>query len=166
MGKRSNKTKRQPSGSTKFSDKAQVTSIAITRTGKILARCGLFLCALIAVAFSIKTLYEADIWWMLRTGRWIVDNGYVPQQDVFSYTFSGAEWINVKWLYEVLIYGLQQVGGAPFILILQMAISVTIVILWCSLTDFGTVTIKMASRFLHLVSSLLYCSAFRLWNSA
>jgi hypothetical protein len=24
----------------------------------------------------------------------------------------------------------------------------------------------MASRFLHLVSSLLYCSAFRLWNSA
>ncbi|PSR03748.1 MAG: hypothetical protein BRD50_05275, partial [Bacteroidetes bacterium SW_11_45_7] len=129
MGKRSNKTKRQPSGSTKFSDKEQVTSIAITRTGKVLARCGLFLCALIAVAFSIKTLYEPDIWWMLRTGGWIVDNGYVPQQDVFSYTFSGAEWINVKWLYEVLIYGLQQVGGAPFILILQMAISVTIVIL-------------------------------------
>ncbi len=129
MGKRSNKTKRQSSSTASLSNKQQVPPVATTRTGKILARCCLFLCVLIAAAFSIKTLYEPDIWWMLRTGAWIIENGYVPQQDVFSYTFSGAEWINVKWLYEVLIYGLQQVGGAPFVLVLQMAISVTIVIL-------------------------------------
>ncbi len=58
------------------------------------------LCLLVAAALSIKTLQEPDLWWMLRTGEWIVENGRVVDRDVFSFTFSGVPRINVKWLFE------------------------------------------------------------------
>lgn len=75
----------------------------------------------------MKVLLEPDMWWYLRTGEWILENGQVPTEDVFSYTFSGVEWINVKWGYEVIVYLFSQIGGVEFTSIFQAIMSSLIV---------------------------------------
>ncbi|MFN8287650.1 MAG: hypothetical protein U0V74_12885 [Chitinophagales bacterium] len=43
----------------------------------------------------------------------------MPKQDVFSYTYAGAEWINIKWGFEVLAAVITHTLGAEFIFLLQ-----------------------------------------------
>ncbi len=87
-----------------------------------------FIAIMVGVVLGIKGLNQADVWWMLRTGDWMVQNQSFVYKDVFSYTFSGVEWISVKWLYEVIIYGLQSIGGPSFIYILQSIVNALIAI--------------------------------------
>lgn len=82
---------------------------------------------LIAIAFSIKATREPDIWWQIRTGEWIMDNGQVPQTDMFSNSVAGAEWINIKWGFEVLAAWISKLYGPECVFILQMLVSIGIV---------------------------------------
>lgn len=77
------------------------------------------LLVLVAVALSFKSMREPDVWWMLRTGEWIWAEKAVPSVDMFSYTYAGAEWVNVKWLFELIIYGFAAIAGAEGVMILQ-----------------------------------------------
>ena len=53
-------------------------------------------CILAGIALSLKAIREPDLWWMYRTGEWMLENGQVTKTDPFSYTFAGVYWINVK----------------------------------------------------------------------
>jgi hypothetical protein len=70
------------------------------------------LAALVVVAaFAIRRLDDFDTWWHLASGRWIVQNGSIPDHDVLSFTVPQNEWINLQWLYDVLLYAVFQMGG-------------------------------------------------------
>ncbi len=86
-------------------------------------------CILIACVFAIKDFKQLDFYWMLRTGDYIIHNKIIPTTDILSYTFQGVEWLNIKWLFEVLIYFISYIGGPEFIPILQLLVNVLIVIL-------------------------------------
>lgn len=86
---------------------------------KLLIQLTRILLLLCVIAFGIKWLKEPDVWWMLRTGEWIVQQGEVITKDYFSFTFYEESWINVKWLFEVILYGFAQVGGPEFTPIIQ-----------------------------------------------
>jgi len=94
----------------------------------LLNRINLILVAIVAWVIGMKKLIEPDMWWYIRTGEWITKNEGVPKEDVFSFTFSGVEWINVKWLYELVVYGFAQIGGPEFTSIFQSIIGVTLVL--------------------------------------
>lgn len=94
---------------------------------KIQDRLPLILCFLIAIAFSIKSLREPDLWWQIRTGEWILENHQIPKQDIFSYTYEGAKWINVKWGFEVLAALIAKVSGPESVFILQAIIACLLV---------------------------------------
>lgn len=96
---------------------------------KLLIQLSKFIFLLCVAAFGIKSLKEPDIWWMLRTGEWIVEHGKVITQDHFSYTFEGVNWINVKWLFEVILYGVEQLGGPEFTPIIQSVVNLFVFIL-------------------------------------
>jgi tetratricopeptide (TPR) repeat protein len=89
---------------------------------------------LIAVAFSTKSFREPDLWWQIRTGEWILENHEVPKQDIFSYTFAGKEWINIKWLSEVLFAITVKLVGPESVFILQMMVSCLIIFFLMRLT--------------------------------
>ena len=82
---------------------------------------------LVAIAFSIKNLREPDLWWQIRTGEWILENHQIPKQDVFSFTYGGAEWINVKWGSEVLLAFITKISGPECVFLLQALVSCLIV---------------------------------------
>jgi hypothetical protein len=77
----------------------------------------------VAIALSIKGLREPDLWWQIRTGEWILEHLQVPTQDVFSYTFAGANWFNIKWLSEVLLALVSKATGPEWVFLLQAAVT-------------------------------------------
>ncbi len=78
--------------------------------------------ALVVVAvFALRRLDDFDTWWHLASGRWIVQNGRVPDHDVLSFTVPQNEWINLQWLYDVLLYAVWNVGGASALVIASVA---------------------------------------------
>lgn len=52
----------------------------------------------------------SDLFWHLASGRDIWERGGVPQTDPFSYTFGGREWANHEWLWDVIYWGIYQLG--------------------------------------------------------
>ncbi len=92
---------------------------------KILLACLL----LLSIVFSIKSLREPDLWWQIRTGQWIIDNKQVPTQDIFSYTFYGTKWVNIKWGFEVIAAFVCNTFGAENVFIIQAIVSLLIIIL-------------------------------------
>lgn len=80
-------------------------------------------------ALSLKSLREPDLWWIFRTGDWIINHLQVPKQDPFSYTMKGSEWINVKWGFEVLAALFEKVGGPSFVYLLQAIFTILSVLI-------------------------------------
>lgn len=87
------------------------------------------LCLVLGVALSFKSLREPDLWWMYRTGEWMLENGQVTYTDPFSYTFTGTDWINVKWLFEVFIAWGKGWFGTSFIMLWQAVVTTLMVVL-------------------------------------
>ncbi|MBL7964147.1 MAG: hypothetical protein JNM31_09935 [Flavobacteriales bacterium] len=86
-------------------------------------------CLLVAVALGFKQLREPDLWWIIRTGEWVLQHGRVPTQDVFSFTHAGVEWVNVKWGFEVVAYLLARAAGPECIYLLQSLANVLLLVL-------------------------------------
>lgn len=99
--------------------------------GSILLKLSWIIFGLCLLAFSFKLLKEPDIWWMLRTGEWIAQNGEVVKADPFSFSHFGVEWINVKWLFELILYFVATLIGVENTLLIQsLTYSLLFYFLW------------------------------------
>ncbi len=47
---------------------------------------------------------EDDLFWHIETGRFIIENKYIPSTDVFSFATFGEKWIPFEWGWDVIIY--------------------------------------------------------------
>jgi hypothetical protein len=58
-----------------------------------------------------------DFWWHVRVGQWIVENGRVPDADLFSFTRAGEPYAyGLWWLMDVALYLLLRVGDLPLVI--------------------------------------------------
>ncbi|HWC32968.1 MAG TPA: hypothetical protein VG709_07560, partial [Actinomycetota bacterium] len=53
---------------------------------------------------------NGDIYWILAAGRDVAENG-VTETDPFLTLNHGREWRNQQWLTELVLYGLERLGG-------------------------------------------------------
>lgn len=74
---------------------------------------------LVALRPLLTVIPPNDFWWHMAVGRTIVDQGSVPQVDLFSFTRAGEAFVNQAWLAQLLMYGLYSLGGLPLVLIAQ-----------------------------------------------
>ncbi len=80
---------------------------------------------------ALRPIADADFWWHLRAGQWMVEQRVILQEDVFSFTKAGQEWITHEWLAEVLIYALYRLGGfGLLILVFALLIAATFALLY------------------------------------
>jgi len=63
----------------------------------------------------------------LAAGRWIAGHGTVPATDTLSHTVRGHRWIDLEWLYEVVIDLLHSMGG-PVLLSVAAAFCFTLAV--------------------------------------
>ncbi|MCX6356971.1 MAG: hypothetical protein NT045_03695, partial [Candidatus Aureabacteria bacterium] len=77
----------------------------------------------LAATFCLSTfdITEHDYWWHLATGRYIIEGGWVPHRDVFSYTAT-RPWVAHYWLADVIGYTLYRFIGTPGLILLNAAL--------------------------------------------
>ena len=64
-----------------------------------------------------------DIWWVLASGRTLVEQGQILQADPFTFSPHTSMYFDVQWLAQVLYYGAYQLGGLEAVAVFNAAIA-------------------------------------------
>ncbi|OLC55152.1 MAG: hypothetical protein AUH92_02740 [Acidobacteria bacterium 13_1_40CM_4_69_4] len=72
-------------------------------------------------ALSLTRLTDTDVWWHIASGDLIRRTGHVPRADPFSFTVIGHRWIDIHWLFQVVLSFLYEKGGATALDLLRVA---------------------------------------------
>lgn len=72
---------------------------------------------------ALYPIHSFDLWWHMRTGQLILEEGRIPRVDPFTYTAAGSPWVTHEWLAEVLFYLLNRAGGANLLVIWKALLS-------------------------------------------
>ncbi|MCL2447622.1 MAG: hypothetical protein FWD17_01605 [Polyangiaceae bacterium] len=77
----------------------------------------LFLPLLMRLAQGLAPMGDADVWWHLAAGRWIVDHGAIPSVDPFHSLGESREWLDYSWSADAAWWlGYRRLGmAAPLI---------------------------------------------------
>ncbi len=76
------------------------------------------------LALGPKLLNDADTYWQIALGDWMIANRTVPHVDTFSWTVAGAPWISSQWLAQVIFavsYG--ALGWSGVVIVSSLAIA-------------------------------------------
>ncbi|MFZ0546256.1 MAG: hypothetical protein WAM60_12500, partial [Candidatus Promineifilaceae bacterium] len=79
----------------------------------------LALFGLALLVFALHKIVSYDVWWQIRTGEWIVHNGF-PTTDPFNYTASNLPWVEMRWLYCVFAYLVFEVLGLNALIVVKL----------------------------------------------
>lgn len=82
-------------------------------------RAVLILLALCFIVFALHNIVAYDIWWQLKTGQLVRESGW-PATDPFSYGFPGRVWIEIRWLYCVVISLIYEHLGLNFLIVAKV----------------------------------------------
>ena len=95
------------------------------------------LLAMGAAAFVLgcQELFDGDVWWHLRTGQWIWQNGRIPTQDLFTFTSAGRPWIDLHWLFQVVLALAYAAGGVRGMITLAAAAGASTVLVGLTARD-------------------------------
>jgi hypothetical protein len=66
---------------------------------------------LVAIAPAVQPVTDPDFFWHLQVGRWIIDHGAIPHQDLFTFTVRDHAFIAHEWLSEVIMAALTNAFG-------------------------------------------------------
>lgn len=95
----------------------------------------LALALMAALAAVTYPTFDYDLYWHLANGREMWEQGRIVEQDVFSFTHTGAVYRNPEWLAQLLFYGFWSFGGMLALFGFKLAITVAVVLLsWRTLT--------------------------------
>lgn len=67
--------------------------------------------ALLAAAFATHRLEDFDTWFHLAAGRLMLATGTWPRTNTFSLTAPDYPWLDLHWIFQLLLYGTWRVAG-------------------------------------------------------
>jgi tetratricopeptide (TPR) repeat protein len=75
---------------------------------------------LLAAAFllGLCELFDADVWWHIRGGQWVLEHHRAPGLDPFSFGSADRVWVDLNWLFQVLVAWLYGHGGEAAVVLL------------------------------------------------
>src|SRR5262249_28222420 len=80
----------------------------------------------LAAVTALQPISEFDTWWHLRTGQWMVEHGTIPATDPFTGYGLGKPWVAYSWLFELLVYGLDQALGLRGIVLYRVVLALAV----------------------------------------
>ena len=91
-----------------------------SRAGKIGWTSALLLLVFLLGCFKLSNY---DIWWHLKTGELILQNGKVPYTDWYTYTNPDAEWIDLHWGFQIVAALLFKIGGSAALVVFKSLVA-------------------------------------------
>lgn len=66
-----------------------------------------------------------DMWWHLKTGQYILQNFKIPQTDLYSYVSEGKPWMDMQWLFQVMLAFVYQYFGVNGLCLLNALLALS-----------------------------------------
>jgi len=108
---------------------------------------------LLVFILSARAPLDTDMWWHLRAGETMLASGKPLLIDTFSFTRTGASWMNHSWLAQVgMALGFRELGFGGLALGVSLTACATMVLVWFQLK--GNALIKA----IWLVICAFFCS--------
>ncbi|RJP24875.1 MAG: tetratricopeptide repeat protein [Candidatus Abyssobacteria bacterium SURF_5] len=105
----------------------------LERAEAILKRLAFLGLAILALSLFAHKIIDTDIWWHLRTGKLILESGRIPATDPYSFTAGGNQWIDLHWLFQLIVYTAYHTFGSYALSLLFVAVySATFYVTWLS----------------------------------
>jgi hypothetical protein len=76
---------------------------------------------LLLLGLGDRLLNDADTYWQIALGHWIVAQHAVPHVDTFSWTVAGKPWISSQWLAQVIFAQTFAAAGWTGVVVLTAA---------------------------------------------
>lgn len=92
-------------------------AISVNRT---CAACMVLPVLFVVAMLMLRPVDSYDVWWHLNSGIWMLDNLQVMDHDIWSYTVPGGQWVNVAWLFQVVMAVFYHLGGNWGLLALKL----------------------------------------------
>ena len=89
----------------------------------------LLLTSLLVFILSLRQLSDPDLGFHLKYGKWIVTHLQVPFYDQSTYTVSGHPYVDLHWLFQVILYTVYSLTGYPGLSILVCLLSISLFLL-------------------------------------
>ena len=64
--------------------------------------------------FSLRVPADPDLWWHLRLGQYILEEGIPHEDPDFAFTTEGRPWITHEWLTDILMYVVYDRAGGLY----------------------------------------------------
>src|SRR5437867_7388765 len=85
-------------------------------------------------ALNRGVLSDADIYWHIATGRWMLTEHAFPRQDIFSHTAFGQPWVSTEWLAQIILtWTYNWFGWRGLVLLCGLVIALTFALLYALL---------------------------------
>ena len=81
--------------------------------------------ALLAAVFAIHRIEDFDTWFHLAAGRLMLATHTWPSANTFSLTAPEYPWVDLHWIFQLLLYAAWQVGGPNGAIVLAATLMVT-----------------------------------------
>ena len=74
----------------------------------------------LALLLGVSQIAETRTLIHLKNGQYLTSHGFLPSaNDVFSYTANDRKWINLPWLFDIVMAGVYSIGGGIGLSIVQ-----------------------------------------------
>lgn len=77
------------------------------------------LISFVTLFFSLRNIYGEDVGFHLRAAEWMTQNLSLPPNEAFIYTDSGKEYINLNWIYQLILYAVYSLWGSAGMILLN-----------------------------------------------
>ncbi|MFZ1322378.1 MAG: hypothetical protein WAT71_12560 [Ignavibacteria bacterium] len=99
---------------------------------------------LLIILFSLRKIANYDLGFHLAGGRWIIENMTFPVKDMFTYTVSANEYLDIQWLYQVVMFSVQSFIGDHGLTIFNAAAITVVFILMLKRNNVNDVYIPVS----------------------
>jgi tetratricopeptide (TPR) repeat protein len=85
---------------------------------------GALLLLMLSAAFLLgcQQLSDADFWWHLRSGQFILEQRKIPTVDPFTFASADRPWVDLSWLFQVTLAVAFAAGGVPGAIVMTAAV--------------------------------------------
>jgi hypothetical protein len=112
--------------------------VSIDRPARYLSRVAVALTGLLAVVFTLRPIDDFDVWYHLAAGRLMAHTWRWPMTNTFAFTTPLHPWVDVHWVFQLLLYGVWVVGGATgAILLTSVLVLATVTVLYADARRFA-----------------------------
>ncbi len=93
-----------------------------TLLARRLSRFAVALTGILAAVLALRPIDDFDVWYHLNAGRFMLAAGHWPTTNTFAYTAPDYPWIDLHWLFQLLLYGAYSLAGANGCILLTAAL--------------------------------------------